>query len=92
MFNLASNNILYKFSYMDQFSLASCYAVRYVYHSAECIVGWVVVALNADRLIALSYPFWAREHMTERITYFICAGILIYTFSYACIVFKVIII
>ena len=76
---------------MDQFSEASCYAIRYAYISTESIVGWILVALNMDRLIALSYPFWAREHMTEQITYFICGGILIYSLFYACIVFKVII-
>ena len=76
---------------MDQFSVASCYAIRYAYISTESIVGWILVALNVDRLIALSYPFWARKHITELITYLICGGILTYSLFYACIVFKVII-
>ena len=42
------------------------------------IVSIALLALNVDRLCALTWPFWARQHLTERNTRYILVGILVY--------------
>lgn len=73
------------FSYPDIISPAWCSIWRYFYNFPESITSWTMVCLNADRLISLTWPFWARRYLTERNTGFIIFTIvgvpLLYIYS-----------
>lgn len=37
--------------------------------------------MNIDRLVAISWPFWARSHVTQRVTLFALLIIVLFTFA-----------
>ena len=52
-------------------------------HAHIGVVQWTLLAMNADRLVALSWPFWARAHVTRRATILVILIILLFTFALA---------
>lgn len=58
--------------------MSACTAWRYFYTTSNCLVSLSLVALNADRLCSLTWPFWARQHLNERTTRFVIIGIISY--------------
>lgn len=64
--------------YLDTSSPTMCELWRYFYHMSNGLVSIALVGLNADRFCALTWPFWARAHLTERNTRWILVGIVLY--------------
>ena len=50
--------------YLDQFSDVWCKFWRYVFMAGEGFVNWTLIALNAERIFALNFPFVARQFVT----------------------------
>ena len=44
----------------------ACLIVRIGYKIAEATYNYTLIALNSDRLLKLTIPFWARTHLTLR--------------------------
>lgn len=45
------------------------------------VVQWTLVAMNIDRLVAISWPFLARSHVTQRVTLLVLLIIVLFTFA-----------
>lgn len=51
--------------YMDQLSAEWCRAWRVLFHCSEGMLAWTLVLFNAERLVALQWPFFARGFITR---------------------------
>lgn len=47
---------------------------------------WTLVAMNIDRLVAITWPFWARAHITQRVNLLVLLVIVLFTFANGLIV------
>ena len=59
-----TNGVFY--FYVDQLSNDWCHAWRVLFHLSEGMLGWSLVLINVERLVALQWPFFARGFVTPR--------------------------
>lgn len=45
------------------------------------VVQWTLVAMNIDCVVAITWPFWARTHATQRVTIFVLMVIVLCMFA-----------
>lgn len=67
-----------KYVYLDQFSDVWCKFWRYLFMAGEGFVNWTLIALNAERIFVINFPFVARRFVTvARVRFELCCLLLV---------------